>query len=259
MKLITTDFFNRCLRHKRGPIRGLLLLLVLSSPAALADDAFQEGIDAYHQSEYGTAASAFERATREEETAAAHHNLALALYQQGKISEAAWHLERALLLEPENKPYHFKLGALRQQMGLPVARPEWHELASRMLSRESWIILLSAAFWITAAALWLPRASGSRISLPVKAARTVGLIVLILAAAALYQNRHLGSYGIVIGDSQLTLHAAPASAAPQVGLARPAERAQRVDQHGGYLEIETEGGARGWLEARHYRLILPEM
>lgn len=235
-----------------------LILFILTGLSGLAGETFQQGVEAYHDAEYAAAASAFSSEVEKEESAAAHHNLALALYQQGKISESAWHLERALLLEPKNKPYHFKLGALRQQLGLPVSRPEWHELASRMLSQRSWVVLLSISFWLTVAAIWLPKAGGRRISLQIKVARTAGLIVLIVAAAALYQNRHLSDYGIVLGESQITLHAAPAGAAPQVGLARPAERAQRVDQHGNYVEIETEGGARGWVETSHYRLVQRE-
>ncbi|PXA04915.1 hypothetical protein DDZ13_02825 [Coraliomargarita sinensis] len=234
----------------------ILLFFFLSGAAALAEDAFQQGIDAYHDSEYAEASRAFTEAVADKETAAAQHNLALALYREGKVSESVWHLERATLLAPENVEYQFKLGALRQQLGLPNARPEWHELASRILSQQGWIILLSTCFWLTLAAIWLPTAGGCRISLQIKAARTLGLIGLIVAAGALYQSRQLPTQGIVLGPSQVTLHAAPASAAPQVGLARPGERGQKVDQHGDYVEIKTEGGAQGWVRKQNYRRVL---
>lgn len=232
-----------------------LILFFLSGASALADDAFQQGIEAYHNSEYATAANTFEKTVAANETAAAHHNLALALYQVGKPGEAVWHLERALRLEAGNEAYHFKLGALRQQLGLGTTKPEWYELASRGLSQQSWIILLAVSFWLTLAACCLPKADGCRVSLQIKALRILGLTGLALAGSALYLNRDLATRGIVLGDKQITLHAAPASAAPQIGLARPGERGQLVDQYGDYLEIETEGGARGWIEASHYRLI----
>ncbi|HKK18188.1 MAG TPA: hypothetical protein VJ952_05855 [Opitutales bacterium] len=233
-----------------------ILLFILSAAVAFAGDAFQKGIEAYHDSEYAAASNAFQEAIAAEETAAAHHNLALALYREGKVSESVWQLERAILLEPKNEQYYFKLGALRQQLGLPSSRPDWHEIAGKALSQQDWIILLSVCFWLTLAAVGLPRLSGFRVSLQVRAARTLGLIGFIVAAAALYQNRHLPRQGIVLGETQVTLHAAPASAAPQVGLARPGERGQKVDQHGDYIEIETEGGASGWLQKEQYRLIL---
>lgn len=232
-----------------------LIVFILTCLSVPADDAFKQGIDAYHDSEYASATSAFKTAVVTSETAAAHHNLALALYQQGKVSESAWHLERAILLEPKNKPYHFKLIAIRQELSLPNSRPKWHELASRLLSQQSWVLILSIACWITVAAIWLPKAGKCRTSLIIKAGRNIGLIVLIVAATALYQNRNLASSGVVLGDSRITLHAAPAGAAPQIGLARPGERGQQVDQHGDYIEIKTEGGARGWIHKKHYRLI----
>jgi tetratricopeptide (TPR) repeat protein len=233
-----------------------ILILLLSAVATMADDAFQQGIAAYENSEYAAANSAFETALEANETAAAHHNRALALYQEGKPGQAAWHLERALLLEPMNESYHYKLGALRQQLGLNTAPPEWYALASRALSQQGWIILLGIAFWSTLAALWLPSASGYQANLPIKVVRAIGLLGLLAACTALYLNRQLPSKGIVLSETPATLHAAPAAAAPQTGLARPGERGQQIDQYGDYIQIKTEGGSRGWIRTEHYRLIL---
>lgn len=232
-----------------------ILILLLTGLSALAGDAFQEGVDAYHDSEYAGARSSFETAVAEDETAAAHHNLALALFQEGKPGQSVWHLERALRLEPKNESYHYKLAALRQQLGLPPTPPKWYELASQALSQQGWIILLSVSFWITLAAFLLPKLGGCQVNLQVKAARAIGLIALILAGTALYLNRDLSSRGIVLSDIPVELHAAPAGAAPETGLARPGERAQQIDQYGDYVQIKTEGGARGWIHTEHYRLI----
>lgn len=233
-----------------------LCTFLLAGASALAADSFQKGIDAYQNAEYESAGSAFNAAIEANETAAAHHNRALALYRGGKPGEAAWHLERALLLEPTKEQYHFKLGALRQQLGLTNAPPEWYALASQALSQQGWIILLATSFWIGVAALWLPKISGRRPNLQIKAVRLIGLVALLLAGTALYLNRHLPDRGIVLSAKPASLHAAPASAAPETGLARPGERGQQIDQHGKYIQIETEGGARGWISKAHYRLIL---
>lgn len=233
-----------------------LLLLSAATTTTLADDAFQRGIAAYENSEYAAASSAFEDAIAADETAAAHHNRALALYQQGQPGQAAWHLERALLLAPNNESYYYKLGALRQQLGLSAAPPKWYALASQALSQPGWILLLSIAGWITLAACWLPRAGGYPANLPIKSLRIVGLLAMLTAASALTLNRHLPAKGIVLSESPTTLHAAPAAAAPQTGLARPGERAQQIDQHGDYIQIQTEGGARGWVRADEYRRLL---
>ena len=94
----------------------LLFFGALLSPIQ-ADD-FQSGLDAYHESKYVEATAAFDRSLESSESAATHHNLALSLYQQGQAVAAVWQLERALRLAPLNKTYIFKLGALRQMLGL---------------------------------------------------------------------------------------------------------------------------------------------
>ncbi len=237
-------------------LRSILIFSLLAA-FAHGDDAFQQGLAAYENSEYEVASRAFETAIATTGTGAAHHNLALALFQQGQHGEAAWHLERARLLKPGDEGYAFKLEALRQQLGLEDPAPAWHAAASQALSQRGWIILLSVCFWFTVAACCLPYAGGYRSNLPINAIRAVSLIGLLTASTALYLNRGLSQQGIVLSEAPATLHAAPAAAAPKVGLARPGERGQKIDQHGDYRQIKTEGGARGWINAAEYRLLLP--
>lgn len=236
-------------------IRNLFLTFLIGT-AAVADDAFQLGIDAYHDSEYETATAAFQTAVEENDSPSAHHNLALSLYQEGKVGESVWHLERALLLAPRNEQYHYKLGALRQQLALSTSAHKWYMTASRALSQQGWIILLSITFWITLAALILPKISGLQVSLPIKAMRLSGLTAIVVSTSALYLNRDVSSMGITLSNEPATLHAAPASAAPDVGLARPGERGQVTDQYGDFIKIETEGGAQGWINREQFRALL---
>ena len=77
-----------------------------------------------------------------------------------------------------------------------------------------------------------------------------------MSASALYLNRDLTTMGIVLSNAPATLHAAPANAAPDVGLARPGERGQITDRYGVYIKIETEGGALGWISQESFREIL---
>lgn len=232
-----------------------LIFFLLTTATGLADEAFQQGVDSYHDSEYASASEAFAASIDAGESAAAHHNRALAFFRENKPGASAWHLERAVLLDPKNESYQFKLAALRQQLGLPSARPEWYLLASQALSQRGWIILLSLAFWLTLAVFWLPRYSARGPNLAIKAVRAIGLVTLLAAGTALTLNRDLPSRGIVLAASATDLHAAPASATPSTGLARPGERGQRIDQHGDYIQINTEGGARGWIAAENFRLV----
>lgn len=230
-----------------------LILLLVSLNTLLADEALQRGIEAYHSSEYADAIDAFRESLAAGESSAAHHNLALALYREGKLSQSVWHLERAVLLQPNNKQYQFKLRTLRQQLGLSNESLPWYKIATGTLTQEEWIILLSISFWMAVTAFWLPAISGWRVGLPVKALRGASLFCLFVSACALYLLHPLSRRGIVLTDAPTTLRAAPAEAAPQTGIARPGERGQPLDHFGKYLEIETEGGARGWIEYDLFR------
>lgn len=243
-------------------LRSLLLTIFILTASAAAEEIteaeapFSAGIRAYENADYAAADRAFATAIADSESAAAHHNRALALFQQAQPGEAAWHLERALLLAPANDTYHYKLGILRQQLSLSAAPPKWYALASQALSPAGWILLLCLAGWIALAAYWLPRAARCPANLQIKVLRILGLLGLLTAASALGLNRKLPDTGIVLSATPVPLHAAPAAAAPQTGLGRPGERAQQIDQHGHYLQIETEGGARGWIHNEAFRLLL---
>ena len=129
----------------------LLFFGALLSPIQ-ADD-FQSGLDAYHESKYVEATAAFDRSLESSESAATHHNLALSLYQQGQAVAAVWQLERALRLAPLNKTYIFKLGALRQMLGLYDTPTTWWQSAANMLTKSTWIWIASSGFWIVIAVL----------------------------------------------------------------------------------------------------------
>ena len=225
------------------------------SSLAAAESPFDVGIQTYEASEYEAAITAFEADLESAETAAARHNLALAYYQLGQPAEAVWQLERALRLAPHEEAYHYKLTALRGQLGLPPGKPDWWLLLSQSLSPGTWMLLLAGSFWIGLAAWLLPRLAGRSPGLPAKALRLLSSLALILGGTALFLQRDLAERGICLTENPTQLHAAPAAAAPQTGIARPGERAHPLERHNAYIKIRTEGGTEGWIEKTYFRLI----
>ncbi len=218
-----------------------------------ADD-FKAGIDAYHESEYAQAEESFEQAAASEESAAARHNLALSLYQQGKLAEAIWQLERAARLDPLNDSYLYKLGALRQQLGLYEQPVEWWQASSRILTKSTWSWITSLSIWILLAACLLPRIGGfGRRPIALKLLMSLAVLSLALSGAALTILQTQQASGVIVANESVALHYAPASAAPEAGLARPGERARILDQHNQFLQIETEGKINGWIERSQFR------
>ena len=126
------------LRLRPLPLRYIQLCLLFFSAllSPIQADDFQSGLDAYHEAKYAEATVAFDRKLESSENAATRHNLALSLYQQGQATDAVWQLERALRLAPLNKTYIFKLGALRQILGLYDTPTDWWQSAANILAKK---------------------------------------------------------------------------------------------------------------------------
>jgi tetratricopeptide (TPR) repeat protein len=214
---------------------------------------FQSGIEAYQNAEYKTAKAQFVDALELDETAAARHNLGLAHFQLNAPAEAVWQLERAQLLEPFNAGYRYKLEAVRQELGLFADSAKWYTLASAALPTKSWLILATVSFWLLLAVLILQRLSDTKIRIGLKTLRVISIAALILSIPSLWINQRLLQTGTIITDQATSLHAAPASAAPQSGTARPGERARILDQYKHFYEIKTEGQATGWISKDAFR------
>jgi len=230
-----------------------LLLALFALTTALDADSFNEAVAVYEKGEYEAAAKKFERVAAEDETAATRHNLALSYFQLGQSGDAAWQIERALRIEPLNKEYHYKLGALRQQIGLFESRPNWYILGAQLLPAKAWILIACASFWLLLAASILPRMGGLPVELSIKSLRILSTLLLLLALPALWIHHSLNQNGVVVSNSPVDLHAAPASAAPASGIARPGERARIIDQHHEFYKVETEGQANGWISKEAFR------
>lgn len=237
-----------------NPLRqlGAICLLAITS---LHADSFSDGTSAYEQGNFETAAQHFADDLPDKETAAARHNLALSYFQLGQPAEAAWQIERALRIDPLNTEYHYKLGALRQQLGLFESRPKWHVLGAQLLGTSTWILLCGASFWLLLAAWLLPRIAGNKPNFFIKAVRLSTVIIFLITIPALWLQHSLSQSGIVVSNTPTDLHAAPASAAPATGVARPGERARIVDQHNDFYQVETEAQITGWINKDSFRVL----
>jgi hypothetical protein len=234
------------------------LLYIVTAIAAFAAtstpaDPFEAGIEAYQNGQYQTAKVQFTTVVETDETAAARHNLGLAHFQLEAPAEAIWQMERAQLLSPCNADYRFKLEAVRQELGLFAGAPSWYALACQALPTTTWLIIASISFWLLIAALILPRLGGNKVGIRIKSLRCLTIAALILSLPSIWLNLRLLQSGTIISEEGASLHAAPASAAPDSGTARPGERARILDQYNNFYQVETEGQATGWISKDAFR------
>jgi len=225
--------------------------LVLAN--ALRADSFDQGVEAYHTSEYAEAIQHFETGLQSGENPAARHNLALSYFQSGRLGEATWQLEQATRLSPLNTSYQFKLGALRQQLGLYENSGSWWQIASAVLSTSTWVLILAASFWLSLAFFLIPRASGKSLTLVFKLAATLCVTGLLLSITALTIQRLTLPAGLVIADEAVTLRHAPAGTAPEAGIARPGERLMISEEYEDFVKVKTEAEIVGWLPVDTFR------
>ncbi len=78
---------------------------------------------------------------------------------------------------------------------------------------------------------------------------SLAVVGILLAIAALDILTTQQASGVIVSEDATIMHHAPASGAPESGLARPGERARLLDKHRDYLRIKTEAGITGWVSA----------
>lgn len=214
---------------------------------------FQAGIEAYEKSDYSTAKAKFLAALEKDETAAARHNLGLTELHLDRPAEAAWQLHRALLLGPFNQGYREKLSLVRKQLGLPEDNTRWYHRLSQTIPTKVWLMIASVSFWLLLTALILPVLNEKNVSSHIKASRFFSVLALTVSLTAIGLNFRTLKSGIVLSEETASLHAAPATAAPESGFARPGERASILDQHNNFYQIKTEASVTGWISKNAFR------
>jgi len=225
-----------------------LSILVLIAFTKTADaDHFSAGITAYEKGDPEEALMQFQAALVTNENAATLHNLALTYLKLEQPTDAIWQMERAVRLDPRNKNYNYKLKAMREQLGLFTAPTKWYENISQLLPIDQWIILITFSSWTWLALLIIPRIAGTSLNYSLKFCRTFSFLILVASLLPIVVLSQAQTDGIIISDEVVSVHAAPASAAPIKGNARPGERAKVVEQYNNYLKIKTEGQVIGWI------------
>ena len=242
-------------------IRALATFLIATNTVAFAIEKtepslFQAGIKAYEQSDYAAAKHKFIIALETNETAAARHNLGLTELQLKNPAEAIWQLERALLLDPSNQNYRKKLSLVREQLGLVASTRKWHQFFSQVVSFNVWMIIATISFWLLIVTLLLPCANGKSASGHMKKLRFFSSATLTLSLIAIWLTLDALKSGTVLSTKNVSLHTAPATAAPESGFARPGERARVLDRHNNFYQITTEGSATGWIAKDNFRLLV---
>jgi hypothetical protein len=239
-----------------SPVRGLIgaLLLTLFAAALPAqNEAFEKAHALYQVGKYETARTQFEALAQQQETPALRHNLALTHLKLQQPAAARWQIERARLLAPLNNQYRQTQQHILKQLQLADTSYPALSSAAQILPDAGWLWLATLSGWLLLAALLLPRFSDRKPSLGIKASRIICGLLLLAALPALYFNHQQLQTGIVTTAATAPLRSAPASAAPENGIAQSGERARIIGQHNQFYQVKTPQGLTGWLPATDFR------
>ena len=88
-----------------------ILSVIFFAQAAVAQNPFDKANELYRKHKYAEAAEGYEGILKQKkESAEVYYNLGNAYYKMGKIAPSVYNLEKALLLDPNNKDVKINLG-----------------------------------------------------------------------------------------------------------------------------------------------------
>ncbi len=274
-----TDYVARCVRDRRhsvgqtvsfrtkenDPRNGrravattALLLAVMGALVqpcvAQQADLFQQGVAAYANSNYESAAAVFRKCAEAEPASGVLHNLGNAEWLRGNVGEAILAWERSAWLDPREQNSRVNLRFGRRVAQLETPQFSWFESCSAWLPANAWAWIAAASFWFAAVMLVLPRALHWRKSQWHQALAAFGLTLFLLALPGLAGIASRAKRGVIV-TAQTPVRLTPTRDGEVLSRLPAGEAGVLLRRRGSYFSIRTAGGTRGWVDREKFRLI----
>ena len=226
----------------------------------ITDTAFAEAVAAYREGRYAEAQETFATLLGSEQDRARrgllHANAGTAAARSEHFGEAVWHLLSALADRPRDGTAARNLELVRAELGTGKdAAPDLFETLTRLplsltATEARWVVsgLLSMALL----AFMLRRAGvgGTRLT-------TAAVLLAALAGGAHLADgraRDAAAARVVVVDLA-TVHNEPKASARELFRVQAGSVVRAEERRGGWLQVETPSGGRGWLPAAAARAI----
>lgn len=217
-------------------------------------DSFQQGVAAYANSNYESAAAAFRKYAEVQPASGVLHNLGNAEWLRGNVGEAILAWERSAWLDPREQNSRLNLRFGRRVAQLETPQFSWFESCSAWLPANAWTWIAAGSFWFAAAMLVLPRALHWRKSQWHQALAAFGLTVFLLALPGLAGTASRAKRGVIV-SAQTPVRLTPTRDGELLSRLPAGEAGILLRQRGNYFSIRTAGGTRGWVDKEKFRLI----
>ena len=232
---------------------------LLGAPFCRAADTnsfFAQGTVAYQGGEFAAAAAAFQKTAEQHPSVGAFLNLGLAEWQRGHAGPAMLAWERALWLDPYDRPARENLRFAREALQLDGPELKWFETASTWLPSDAWVWLAEISLWLAVGMVTLPAFLRRRKAGWQQAVAAIALGVFLVALVANLGVLSRTQFGVILRKDAL-LRLTPTHDSEIVTTLAAGEPARQLRSRGDYLLIRTPN-TEGWVRRNEFQLICPE-
>ncbi len=218
------------------------------------DAFFQDGLQAYINGDYESAARTFQTVLSNAPASGVLHNLGNADWKCGRNGPAILAWERANWLEPFNANTLANLRFARKTAHLEAPNLSWYEICSTWLSSRAWAWLAMISFWGGLAMVMLPGNLRKRRTDWLQGVAAGAFAVFFICIPALAGIHTRSSLGVILTD-QTPLRLTPTREAQILGKLQAGEIARLETARGNYLYIRAGNDFAGWIKRTEFGLI----
>jgi len=242
----------------------LLLLLLIVSTIAPAQNAVNDAAEAYSKGNFKKAITLYESLLKEGESAPLHYNLGNAYYKDGQNARAILNYEKSLLLNPGNGDARFNLELARTKVVdkiEPVGEfflVSWKNSLQSQMSVREWAVMGIILFilFILFTVLFI----FSRISWLKKVSFFVGIFLFLstLAANAFAYSLHkqlTNRNTAIIMAPSVTVKSSPDNSGTDLFILHDGTKVEIRSKLSDWSEIQMENGSVGWLPSSSFEVI----
>lgn len=216
-----------------------------------AENAFEEGTQAYLAEDFNRAADQFRAAASVTSSAGAFHNLGNAEWKRGQAGPAILAWERAQWLDPYAANTRANLRFARRAAQLDAPALSWFEHCSTWLPVNAWALLAGASFWMAVAMLVLPGVLRWRKAEWHQALAAACFALFLLTLPALLGVHTRTKLGVALARP-VPLRLTPTREAQTLGHLPAGEMVRLERERGSYLFIRAGNDAAGWVEQTQF-------
>ena len=236
--------------------RILLCIILLCLPRSGHSQTLAESFEAAQQAPHEQALALYFKLIEEHgQSAPILYNLANSYALKGQTGFAVLYYERALQLAPGDADIQANLEQVRKDAGLYRDQQALYEHIALLLGPNQWLVLSLLGFVLLSLTV-LAAALRPQSSLPhFRLCLILFITLILLPLPAAFLGYQTWQQGVIIADDARLLLSPFAESSP-LGSIQAGRLVRPGQEHGNYVFVQDETGRSGWLERKHFQLLL---